>query len=202
MRRAGTSAATAVVSCAVRSATPPATAGHSATFWVYSPADREATLQVDTLGGSGAQLAVNGHDVLCLAKDRSHAAVSPSGGVNKVTATGGGPATTLVDRLTVTPTEGTLPARIYEAGDATLAGSTTLAPLFLATDGAAITDNRRGPQRQHRGVHRDGRAGRSVRAEHPLLQPRTLRGHALQPRLLARHADISVNGGAARRLPA
>ncbi|MGW1885072.1 hypothetical protein [Streptomyces sp. NPDC001970] len=36
------------------------------TFWVYSPADREATLRVDTLGGAGARLSVNGHDVLRL----------------------------------------------------------------------------------------------------------------------------------------
>ncbi|MET7734341.1 hypothetical protein ABZT02_23660 [Streptomyces sp. NPDC005402] len=41
--------------------------------------------EVHTLGGSGAQLAVNGHDALCLAKDRSRAAVSLSGGANKVT---------------------------------------------------------------------------------------------------------------------
>ncbi|WP_078885331.1 LamG-like jellyroll fold domain-containing protein, partial [Streptomyces sp. NRRL S-146] len=77
--------------------------GQSATFWVYSPADREATLKVDTLGGSGARLSVNGHDVLRLAKGSTRAAVSLSGGVNKVTVTGGS-ATTLVDRLTVTPT--------------------------------------------------------------------------------------------------
>ncbi|MET7734342.1 hypothetical protein ABZT02_23665 [Streptomyces sp. NPDC005402] len=56
----------------------------------------------------------------------------------------GCPATPLVDRLTVTPTEGTLSARTYEAGDTMLAGSTTLAPQSLATDG---TDHghRRGP---------------------------------------------------------
>lgn len=41
--------------------------------------------------------------------------MSLSGGVNKVTVTGG-QATTLLDRLTVTPTEGKLPTRTYEAG--------------------------------------------------------------------------------------
>jgi len=110
----------------------------TATFWVYSPADREATLKVDTLDGTGARLSANGHDVLRLAKGKSSMAVSLSGGVNKVTVTGSS-STTLVDRLTVTPTEGTLETRTYEAGDAKLAGSATLTPLSLATDGTAIT---------------------------------------------------------------
>lgn len=39
----------------------------------------------------------------------------------------------LVDRLTVTPTEGTLSARTYEAGDATLAGSNGNTAAFTVT---------------------------------------------------------------------
>jgi hypothetical protein len=65
-------------------------------------------------------------------------AVSLSDAVNKVTVTGGS-ATPLVDRLTVTPTEGELPTHTYEAGDALLAGSAKPAPLALVTDGTAIT---------------------------------------------------------------
>jgi hypothetical protein len=174
--------------------------GQSATFWVYSPADREATLEVDTLGGTGARLSVNGHDVLRLAKGRSSAAVSLSGGVNKVTVTGG-PSTTLVDRLTVTPTEGTLPVRTYEAGDARLAGSTTLAPLSLATDGTAITGIGGAPGNDNTATFtvsadRAGLYALRIRYSNPEQSEAT----HYNPDPLARHADISVNGGAARRV--
>ncbi|MEW2611315.1 LamG-like jellyroll fold domain-containing protein [Streptomyces sp. NPDC047880] len=174
--------------------------GQSATFWVYSPADREATLQVDTLGGSGARLCVNGHDVLRLAKDRSRAAVSLSGGVNKVTVTGG-PATTLVDRLTVTPAEGALPARTYEAGGATLTGSATLTPLSLATDGTAITGIGGAPGNDNTATftvtaERAGLYALRIRYSNPEQSEAT----HYNPDPLARHADISVNGGTARRV--
>ncbi|MEU3937119.1 LamG-like jellyroll fold domain-containing protein [Streptomyces sp. NPDC029044] len=174
--------------------------GQSATFWVYSPADREATLKVDTLGGSGARLSVNGHDVLRLAKGRSSVAVSLSGGVNKVTVTGG-TATTLVDRLTVTPTEGTLPVRTYEAGDARLAGSATLAPLSLATGGTAITGIGGAPGNGNTATFtvsadRAGLYALRIRYSNPEQSEAT----HYNPDPLARHADISVNGGTARRV--
>ncbi|GAA2279838.1 Ig-like domain-containing protein [Streptomyces hawaiiensis] len=176
------------------------TKDQSATFWVYSPADREATLRVDTLGGTGARLSVNGHDVLRLAKGRSSAAVSLSGGVNKVTVTGG-TAATLVDRLTVTPTEGTLPARTYEAGDATLAGSATLAPLSLATDGTAITGIGGAPGNGNTATFtvtadRAGLYALRIRYSNPEQSEAT----HYNPDPLARHADISVNGGPAHRV--
>ncbi|MEU2541636.1 LamG-like jellyroll fold domain-containing protein [Streptomyces iakyrus] len=174
--------------------------GQSATFWVYSPADREATLEVATLGGAGARLSVNGHDVLRLAKGRSSAAVSLSGGVNKVTVTGG-TSTTLVDRLTVTPTEGTLPVRTYEAGDARLAGSATLAPLSLATDGTAITGIGGAPGNGNTATFtvsadRAGLYALRIRYSNPEQSEAT----HYNPDPLARPADISVNGGAARRV--
>ncbi|MFD5912979.1 LamG-like jellyroll fold domain-containing protein [Streptomyces massasporeus] len=174
--------------------------GQSATFWVYSPADREATLQVDALGGTGARLSVNGHDVLRLAKGSTRAAVSLSGGVNKVTVTGG-PATTLVDRLTVTPTEGALPTRTYEAGDARLAGSAALTPLSLATGGTAITGMGGAPGNGNTATFtvtadRDGLYALRIRYSNPEQSEAT----HYNPDPLARHADISVNGGPARRV--
>ncbi|MFF7043942.1 LamG-like jellyroll fold domain-containing protein [Streptomyces massasporeus] len=174
--------------------------GQSATFWVYSPADREATLKVDTLGGTGARLSVNGHDVLRLAKGSTRAAVSLSGGVNKVTVTGG-PATTLVDRLTVTPTEGTLPTRTYEAGHARLAGSATLTPLSLATGGTAITGIGGAPGNGNTATFtvtadQAGLYALRVRYSNPEQSEAT----HYNPDPLARHADISVNGGDARRV--
>jgi hypothetical protein len=172
----------------------------TATFWVYSPADREATLRVDTLGGTGARLSVNGHDVLRLAKGRSSVAVSLSGGVNKVTVTGGSSAT-LVDRLSVTLTEGTLKARTYKARDAELAGSATLTPLSLATDGTAITGIGGDPGNGNTATFtvdadRTGLYALRVRYSNPEQSEAT----HYNPDPLARHADISVNGGETRRV--
>ncbi|MFL5995619.1 MAG: LamG-like jellyroll fold domain-containing protein [Streptomyces sp.] len=174
--------------------------GQTATFWVYSPADREATLEVDTLGGTGARLSVNGHDVLRLAKNRSSVAVSLSGGVNKVTVTGGS-SVTLVDRLTVTPTEGTLKARTYEAQDAVLAGSAALSPLSLATDGTAITGIGGDPGNGNTATFkvtadRAGLYALRVRYSNPEQSEAT----HYNPDPLARHADITVNGGETRRV--
>ncbi|MFI0543253.1 LamG-like jellyroll fold domain-containing protein [Streptomyces sp. WSLK1-3] len=174
--------------------------GQTATFWVYSPADREATLKVDTLGGTGARLSVNGHDVLRLAKDRDRVAVSLSGGVNKVTLTGGSSAT-LVDRLTVTPTEGALPARTYEAQDAVLAGSATLTPLSLATDGTAITGVGGGPGNGNTATFtvsadRAGLYALRIRYSNPEQSEAT----HYNPDPLARHADITVDGGEMQRV--
>ncbi|MGW0424822.1 LamG-like jellyroll fold domain-containing protein [Streptomyces sp. NPDC003015] len=174
--------------------------GQSATFWVYSPADREATLRVDTLGGTGARLSVNGHDVLRLAKDRNSVAVSLSGGVNKVTLTGGSSAT-LLDRLTVTPSEGALKARTYEAQSAVLAGSATLTPLSLATDGTAITGIGGDPGNGNTATFtvtadKAGLYALRVRYSNPEQSEAT----HYNPDPLARHADISVNGGETRRV--
>ncbi|WP_330268470.1 LamG-like jellyroll fold domain-containing protein [Streptomyces griseorubiginosus] len=174
--------------------------GQTATFWVYSPADREATLRVDTLGGADGRVSVNGHEVLRLAKDRRAVAVSLSGGVNKVTVTGGS-APTLVDRLTVTPTEGALPVRTYEAQDARLAGTASLAPLSLATDGTAITGIGGDPGNGNTATFdvtadRAGLYALRVRYSNPEQSEAT----HYNPDPLARHADISVNGGAIQRV--
>ncbi|MEW1773845.1 LamG-like jellyroll fold domain-containing protein [Streptomyces sp. NPDC086777] len=172
----------------------------TATFWVYSPADREATLRVDTLGGSDARVLVNGHDVLRLSKDRRAVAVSLSGGLNKVTVTGGSGAT-IVDRLTVTPTEGALRTRTYEAQDAKLTGSATLTPLSLATDGTAITGIGGDPGNDNTATFtvaadKAGLYALRVRYSNPEQSEAT----HYNPDPLARHADISVNGGAIQRV--
>ncbi len=172
----------------------------TATFWVYSPADREATLRVDTLGAANARLSVNGHDVLRLTKDRHAVAVSLSGGINKVTLTGGSTAT-LVDRLTVTPTEGTLKTRTYEAQDAELAGSATLTPLSLATDGTAITGIGGAPGNGNTAtftVTADKAGLYALRLRYS--NPEQSEATHYNPDPLARHADITVNGGETRRV--
>ncbi|MBW8801029.1 MAG: cellulosome enzyme, partial [Streptomyces sp.] len=174
--------------------------GQTATFWVYSPADREATLDVDTLGGADARLAVNGHDVLHVAKGRHKVAVSLSGGINKVTVTGTS-ATTLVDRLTVTPTDGTLRTRTYEAQDARLAGTATLTPLPLATDGTAITGIGGDPGNGNTAtftVTADEAGLYALRIRYS--NPEQSEATHYNPDPLARHADITVNGGEMRRV--
>ncbi|MEU0201190.1 MULTISPECIES: LamG-like jellyroll fold domain-containing protein [unclassified Streptomyces] len=172
----------------------------TATFWVYSPADREATLRIDTLGGRDARVSVNGRSVLRLDKGGNSVAVSLSGGVNKVTVTGSSP-TTLVDRLTVTPTEGTLPTRTYEAQDATLAGSAELSALSLATDGTAITGIGGDPGNGNTATFtvaadKAGLYALRIRYSNPEQSPAT----HYNPDPLARHADLTVNGGEPRRV--
>ncbi len=176
------------------------TKNQAATFWVYSPADREATLSVNALEGTGARLSVNGQDVLRLSKGKHSVAVSLSGGVNKVTVTGGS-STTLVDRLTVTPTDGALESRTYEAQDAELAGSATLTPLSLATDGTAITgiggETGNGNTATFTvPADRAGLYALRIRYSNPEQSPAT----HYNPDPLARHADITVNGGEMRRV--
>ncbi|WP_256361973.1 LamG-like jellyroll fold domain-containing protein [Streptomyces sp. TRM70350] len=172
----------------------------TATFWVYSPADREATLKVDTLGGANARLSVNGQQVLHVTNGKRGVAVSLSGGVNKVTVTGGSSAT-LVDRITVTPTRGALPARTYEAQDAELAGSATLTPLSLATGGTAITGIGGDPGNGNTATFtvkadRSGLYALRIRYSNPEQSEAT----HYNPDPLARHADITVNGGEERRV--
>ncbi|NUR01086.1 MAG: cellulosome enzyme, partial [Streptomyces sp.] len=174
--------------------------GQTATFWVYSPADREATLDVDTLGAADARLSVNGHDVLHVTKARHKVAVSLSGGINKVTVTGSSTAT-LVDRLRVTPTDGTLKTRTYEAQDAKLAGSATLTSLPLASDGTAITGIGGEPDNGNTATF-------SVTADKPGLyalrvrysNPEQSQATHYNPDPLARHADITVNGSTMQRV--
>jgi hypothetical protein len=107
----------------------------------------------------------------------------------------------LVDRLSVTPTEGTLPVTTYEAKDAVLAGSATLTPLSLATDGTAITGIGGAPGNANTArftvsADRAGLYALRIRYSNPEQSEAT----HYNPDPLARHADISVNGGEARRV--
>lgn len=113
----------------------------------------------------------------------------------------GGSSATLVDRLTVTPTGGALKARTYEAQDAVLAGSATLTPLSLATDGTAITGIGGDPGNGNTATFtvaadRAGLYALRVRYSNPEQSEAT----HYNPDPLARHADITVNGGGTRRV--
>ncbi len=169
--------------------------GDTATFWVYSPTDAESTIGLDARGGR-FKLAVNGQEV----GTTSRAAVSLSGGINKVTVTGTA-GRTLVDRLTVTPTTGTLVPTVYEAEAAARAGTAEVVALSQASGDAAV-----------RGIGGDPGNGNTltfrVRAKQDGLHavrvryanPEQSEATHYNPDPLARHADISVNGGAPERV--
>ncbi|MGW0823291.1 LamG-like jellyroll fold domain-containing protein [Streptomyces sp. NPDC002845] len=174
--------------------------GDSATFWVYSPADAESTITVDTLGWGAAQLAVNGQDVLRVSPGTRAAAVSLSGGVNKVTVTGLA-RTTLVDRITVEQTSGTLKPTVYEAEDAELAGSAGTAQLSLASGGTAVRGVGGEPGNGNTATFKvtadeAGLYAMRIRYSNPEQSEAT----HYNPDPLTRHADISVNGGQARHV--
>jgi hypothetical protein len=167
----------------------------TATFWVYSAADAEATIQVDTLSGK-ARLAVNGQDVGTASK----AAVSLSGGINKVTVTGTG-RRTLVDRISVTPTTGTLRPTTYEAENAQRAGTAEVVALSQAGGDAAVRGIGGEPGNGNTltfqvKAEKDGVHAVRVRYANPEQSEAT----HYNPDPLARHADISVNGGAPERV--
>jgi hypothetical protein len=169
--------------------------GDSATFWVYSADDTEGTLGVDTFTRGTGTLTVNGEDVLDVRRART-AAVHLSGGVNKVTFTAGRKGLTL-DRLTVSPGAGALPATEYQAEDAELAGSATVSDLSLAEGGKAVTDVGGAPGNDsaltfHVEADEAGRHAVVLRYSNPEQSPAS----HYNPDPIARRADVSVNGGA------
>jgi hypothetical protein len=108
--------------------------GATATFWVYSPADAAAILDLDTTRRSAVQLEVNGESATT-AKDGTLDAFL-LGGVNKIEVKGA--KHLQVDRLTVAPSDA-LASVAYEAEDGTLAGTATATDLTLASGGQAVT---------------------------------------------------------------
>lgn len=167
--------------------------GDTATFWVYSPSDAESTIHVDVRGR--VALAVNGQKVGA-GRDT---AVSLSGGINKVTVTGA-ERRVLVDRITVTPSRVLKPVT-YEAEDARLAGTASVASLSQASGDAAVWGVGGSPGNGNT-VTFDVRAAEAgvhaVRIRY--ANPEQSEATHYNPDPLARHADISVNGGAVTRV--
>lgn len=168
-------------------------AGDTATFWVYSAEDAESTLRLNVLGGGQTDLAVDGRDVLRVGPATSAVAVSLSGGINKVTVTGV-TGRALVDRLDVTPS-GTLPAAVYEAEDATTAGTAQPAELSLASGGTAVTGIGGEPGNANTltfdvTAPAAGTYAMRVRYSNPEQSPAT----HYNPNPMARRADLTVNG--------
>ncbi|MEV0629787.1 LamG-like jellyroll fold domain-containing protein [Nonomuraea wenchangensis] len=175
--------------------------GQSVTFWVYSAKDAAAVLDLKLLGPGKATMTVNGLEVLDDARrGDSTATVSLSGGVNKVTVTGRA-ATTIIDRLDVRPAPDALPATVYEAESAQLAGTAAAKPLSLASGRSAVTGIGGTPGNANTltfTVKADapGTYAMRVRYSNPEQSPAT----HYNPDPLARHADIAVNGTAPQRV--
>jgi hypothetical protein len=166
----------------------------TATFWVYSRDDAESTIHVDTLAGR-AKLTVNGQAV----GSGSDAVVSLSGGINKVTVTGAAHRT-VVDRITVTPSH-TMKSTTLEAEDARLAGTASVTPLSQASGNEAVQGIGGDPGNGNTltfQVRATETGTHAVRIRY--ANPEQSEATHYNPDPLTRHADISVNGGAATRV--
>ena len=167
--------------------------GGTATFWVYSPADAESTIAAVTSGN--VRITVNG-----IAIEGRKAVVSLSGGVNKIVVTGTSSRTT-IDRLDVRRTTGGLPSVSYEAEAATLAGTASVTAKSLASGGQAVTGVGGGPGNTSAMTFavkapKPGTYALRVRYSNPEQAVAT----HYNPDPLARHADITINGGTAKRV--
>jgi chitodextrinase len=173
-------------------------AGESATFWVYGARDAEATLGADLVGAGAGTLAVNGRDVLDLA-EADHVAAHLSGGVNKVVVTAGAGGAT-VDRLTVADGTGALATTDYQAEDADLTGAAAVVDLTLAEGGQAVAGVGGAPGNDASlTFHVDAAEAGPHAVVFRYSNPEQVDGTHYNPNPVARHADISVNGGDPQR---
>jgi hypothetical protein len=183
--------------------TVPLTNGASATFWVYSPTDSESTVAVDHLGGGQASLTLNGEKVAVpiggAGKGTSTLKLFLSGGINKITLTGtsGEP---VLDRLWVTKSQGTLKPTVHQAEKGSLTGAAKVTDAYtFAIGGRAVTDIGGGKANALTLDVTAAEAGPhalTIRYSNAEQAPAT----HYNPDPVARHADLSVNGGAARRV--
>nr|WP_232108239.1 cellulosome protein [Streptomyces gossypiisoli] len=182
----------------------PLPTGGSATFWVHAPADGEATVSVDHLGGGKAALSLNGErldvpEVGGGKRGTDRVRMFLSGGVNKITVTGISRELRL-DRLRVAPSSGTLVPAVYQAEHATPTGAAKVTDAYTFADGGkAVTDIGAGTANALTFdvvAERPGRHALTIRYSNAEQAPAT----HYNPDPIARHADLSVNGGPARRI--
>ncbi|GAB3168107.1 hypothetical protein GCM10027059_30200 [Myceligenerans halotolerans] len=166
-------------------------AGGSATFWVYSPADAGARLDIDSRGDRPVEIEVNGESVTT-----GHGGIVDAfllGGLNKIVVPGA--ANLALDRLVVA-TDDTLESDVYEAESATLAGTAEATNLSLASGGAAVTgiggDPGNGNTLTFSGVQaaEAGQYALTFRYSNEEQSPAT----HYNPDPVARYAYVSVNG--------
>ncbi|MGU3357849.1 LamG-like jellyroll fold domain-containing protein [Microbacterium sp. M4A5_1d] len=169
-------------------------ASDSATFWVYSDTDGEAYLEV--AGAGGGTVSLNGDDILDLSRAGA-ADVQLQGGVNKIVVRGAAS----LDKITVSGSRDKIEHRTYQAEDGALAGTATVVEADLADGGAAVDGIGGKPGNDNTltftvDAAEAGPHAVVVRFSNPEQVPAT----HYNPNPMARHADISVNDGAAQRV--
>ncbi len=174
-------------------------AGDSATFWVYAADDAERALTLDTFGGGTAQLAVNGIVVGEIGATTT-TKVFHHGGLNKVTVTGTS-GSLVVDRLRAGDSDGASRRMSYEAENAARAGSVQVATYSLASGNQAVKDIGGAPGNNNSLTFTVNAA---AAATHALTirysNPEQISATHYNPDTIARHADISINGGPTQRV--
>ncbi|MGW0877322.1 cellulosome protein [Streptomyces sp. NPDC002740] len=184
--------------------TVPLGRGDSATFWVHFPTDGVSTVYVDHLGGGRASLSLNGEkldvpEVGRAKKGTDAVRLFLSGGINKITVTGVSQAAVL-DRLRVTRPGGGSTTAVYQAEDGRLTGAARVTDAYaFASGGKAVTDIGAGTANALTVdvvAERAGRHAVTIRYSNAEQAPAT----HYNPDPIARHADLSVNGGPTRRV--
>lgn len=184
--------------------TVPLPKGSSATFWVYSPTDGESAVSVDHFGGGRAKVLLDGEEldvpqVGGETKGTDTLRVFLSGGINKITVNGDSKELVL-DRLRVASGGSTLAPTVYQAENGTLTGAAKVTTAYpFAAGGKAVTDI--GAAKANAltldvAAERAGRHALTIRYSNGEQAPAT----HYNPDPIARHADLSVNGGPARRI--
>ncbi|WP_371584023.1 cellulosome protein [Streptomyces sp. NBC_01314] len=181
----------------------PLPADASATFWVHSPTDGEATVSLDHLGGGRASLSLNGEELdvprIGNGKPRTETVkMFLSAGINKITVTGTS-RDLVLDRLRVSPSQGTLVPTVYQAEDGSASGAAKATEAYtFAAGGKSVTDIGNGTANALTidvVAARSGRHAVTIRYSNAEQLPAT----HYNPDPIARHADISVNNGPAHR---
>ena len=174
----------------------------SATFWIYAKDDAERSLSVDALGSGTATLTVNGQSVGQAGAVRGPVTVPVflSGGINKVTVTGTS-GNLLVDRVRVGASTGRLASRTVQGEDAALAGGARVASYPLADGGKAVTGIGGEPGNDSTATfHVDAAAAGTYAVTVRYSNGEQSVASHYNPDPLARHADVTVNGGDAQRV--
>ncbi|MFG2346909.1 cellulosome protein [Streptomyces phaeochromogenes] len=178
--------------------------GASATFWVHSPTDGEAAVSLDHLGGGRAKVSLNGEklDIPKVGSGKRGTDVMRvflSAGINKITVTGTS-GRLVLDRLRTAPSGGNLVTKVYQAEAGTLTGAAKATEAYtFATGGKAVTDVGNGKANALTldvVAKRSGQHAVTIRYSNAEQAPAT----HYNPDPIARHADLSVNGGPAHRV--
>jgi hypothetical protein len=179
--------------------------GQSATFWVYSKADAASSVAFDRRAGGTASVTLNGRVVSGLSIGSASVGTDTvplflSGGINKITVTGTS-GTLSLDRLRVTPASTALTSTVVQAEAGALTGAAVVSTAYdlasggsvvrllgdsLTTNDLTVTVN----------ASTAGQKALTVRFASAEFAAAT----HYNPDPIGRHADISINGGAATRV--